>query len=168
MLYFAYGSNMSITRLRGRVSSARPVTTATLTGHALRFHKIGRDGSAKCDAYPDGNPGHSVAGVVYAIDDAEKPALDRAEGVGNGYAEKEVTLVTQSGEIVHASTYQATKTDPGLRPFHWYRYHVLRGARENHLPETYVRRIEAVESVADPDPQRHEREMAIYDTPAGR
>ena len=50
MLYFAYGSNLSSARMAARVPSARVVARAQLPGHALRFHKVGRDGSAKCDA----------------------------------------------------------------------------------------------------------------------
>ncbi len=51
MLYFSYGSNMSSRRLLSRVPSARFITSASLPGHALHFHKKGLDGSAKCDAY---------------------------------------------------------------------------------------------------------------------
>ena len=68
----------------------------------------------------------------------------------------------QAGRIVTACTYYATHIDPGLRPYHWYKHHVLSGARDHGLPELYLRRIEAVAAVADPQPERHRREMAIY------
>jgi hypothetical protein len=50
MQYFAYGSNMSLRRLRTRVPSAVKLGNATLFGHQLKFHKRSQDGSAKCDA----------------------------------------------------------------------------------------------------------------------
>ncbi len=37
-----------------------------------------------------------------------------------------------------------------------------RGARENGLPEEYIQMIESIESDADPDNIRHERELAMY------
>lgn len=49
--YFAYGSNMLTERLIARTPSARPVGTSLLPGHRLTFHKRGRDGSGKCDAF---------------------------------------------------------------------------------------------------------------------
>jgi hypothetical protein len=57
MLYFAYGSNMSVSRLVARTPSAQPLGRCALRGHQLRFHKVGGDGSAKCDAFHTGNSG---------------------------------------------------------------------------------------------------------------
>jgi hypothetical protein len=36
---------------------------------------------------------------VYEIDTADRPALDRAEGFGDGYAEKCVEVITDSGAL---------------------------------------------------------------------
>lgn len=55
MKYFAYGSNMSLLRLWQRVPSAVRIGVFTLQGHQLRFHKLGKDGSGKCDAYQTNN-----------------------------------------------------------------------------------------------------------------
>jgi hypothetical protein len=52
VVYFAYGSNMSTARLRERMPSCKPLGTATLPGHALRFHKRSTDKSGKCNAFP--------------------------------------------------------------------------------------------------------------------
>ncbi|HEB96805.1 MAG TPA: gamma-glutamylcyclotransferase [Sedimenticola thiotaurini] len=166
MLYFSYGSNMSSRRLLARVPSARFVTVAVLPGHHLLFHKIGRDGSAKCDAAVAGG-GQRVIGVVFDIAAREKPLLDRKEGLGNGYEQKWVRLTGAGGDPLEAVTYYATHTDPALRPFHWYKSHVLLGAREHRLPAAYVARIEAVEAIDDPDGERHRRELAIYADMAG-
>lgn len=163
MLCFCYGSNMSQRRLQARVPSARFVAVAELPAHRLRFHKSARDGSAKCDAEETGKPEDRVIGVVFEIDDDEKPDLDRHEALGRGYDEKQVELTTGEGAL-GAWMYYATRINKSLKPFHWYKNHVLIGARENGLPADYIAQIEAVESIDDPKRKRHDRELAIYRT----
>ena len=147
-LYFAYGSNMSTARLTARTPSARVVGRGRLPNHALRWHKRGRDGSGKCDvAFAGARSTAVVWGVLYRIDCAEKADLDRIEGLGVGYDEHEVVVVTEAGEIA-ARTYVARPgaVDPALRPRQWYKAHVLAGAREHGLPAPYVEMIERVEA----------------------
>ena len=152
---------MSLARLQDRVPSARFVAIATLAGHRLRFHKISKDGSGKCDAEETGNPKDRVIGVVYEISDSDKPALDRKEGLGSGYDEKEVD-VSANQERLTALMYFATRKDNQLSPYRWYKEHVLVGARENALPSEYIAQIEAMEAIDDPDTGRQDRELAIY------
>lgn len=163
MLYFSYGSNMSSARLLARVPSACFITTATLIEHELRYHKRSADGSGKCNAFQTGNPNHQVLGVVFEISAAHKPDLDRYEGLGYGYEEKEVTLINSSGQEIIAYSYYATQIDHALKPYHWYKHHVMTGARENGLPEFYVNEYLNIESIADHDQERHKLEMAIYE-----
>ena len=154
---------MSSRRLLSRVPSASIIGTAILTHHELRFHKVSnKDGSAKCDIMETGMRSHSVIGVVFDIPESEKPQLDEAEGLGNGYETKDVAVEMHSGIIIEAYTYYATHIDPSLRPFHWYKQHVLTGAMEHGLPASYIRLIDAIVSDADPDTARHERELSIY------
>jgi gamma-glutamylcyclotransferase (GGCT)/AIG2-like uncharacterized protein YtfP len=162
MLYFSYGSNMSSRRLLSRVSSAEFVTTATLAGHALYFHKKGRDGSAKCDAFETKFEKDAVHGVIYEITESHKAVLDRIEGLGQGYWEKTVELVSPSGQMLVAYTYYATRIDRTFKPYHWYKHHVLAGALEYDLPAAYVDKLRKLESIEDYDPLRHAIEMAIY------
>ena len=163
MRFFSYGSNMSISRLLDRVSSASKLGAAILTQHQLKFHKVGRkDGSAKCDASETGDPEHVIHGVVFQISKADKSKIDREEGLGHGYEEKDVLVQMRDGSIVQAFTYYATNIDSNLKPLDWYKEHVMRGARENSLPEEYIRRIEAIDSIRDKDAQRREKELAIY------
>lgn len=162
MLYFSYGSNMSVTRLKDRVPSAKFVSVATLYEHDLMFHKISKDGSGKCDAYKTNSENHRVIGVVFEIAESKKAELDRKEGLGYGYDEKVVELAAQSGDTIKATTYYAIKIDSGLKPYEWYTHHVLTGAKENGLPCEYVEKIESVESISDPKSERHEKEMVIY------
>lgn len=164
LTYFAYGSNMSSRRLKARIPSARVVGTGHLPGHRLAFHKFSHvDLSAKCDAHPSGDPEDRVYGVIYSIAAIEKPRLDSVEGVGNGYEEKEVLVQTEAG-TVRAFTYAATRIDPSLKPYLWYKEHVLRGAREHGLAPDYLGFLNAVQAIPDPDRERHFRELSIYDS----
>ena len=163
MRCFAYGSNMSSRRLLARTPSARFLGVAHLHGHRLKFHKYSRvDGSAKCDARYSGVPADRVIGVLFEIDASEKPMLDRAEGLGAGYEEAEVAVRRGNGEIVLAQVYVATDIVVDLRPWDWYRAHVLAGALEHGLPDDYVDAIRAIPFATDPDAPRRRRELAVY------
>jgi gamma-glutamylcyclotransferase (GGCT)/AIG2-like uncharacterized protein YtfP len=163
MLYFAYGSNMSVARMHQRIASAHTLTRAVLRGHRLAFRKVGRDGSAKCDAVPSVRPGDLIHGVLYRLAAHDKPVLDAHEGLGRGYAERRVMVLQIDGTHCAAFLYQATHVDDTLKPFGWYREHVLRGAREHRLPAAYIAAILSTETREDPDLERHRREMALYD-----
>ncbi len=160
MLYFAYGSNMSTPRLGSRLGMVRNVDVAELAGYRLAFHKVGADGSGKCDAFRTDRPDDAVIGVLYDMDADQKPVLDACEGCG--YVARQVRLSLRSGARIAAFTYCAAHIDDGLKPFGWYMQHVLRGATEHGLPADYIRRIRAIEAMADFDLLRHAREMSIY------
>lgn len=153
---------MSVKRLQSRISSAQKIEVAKLYKHDLRFHKVSKkDGSGKCDIFETNDTEHFVIGVVYKIDPLEKPMLDKFEGLGYGYEEKQIS-VEMNRDIVSAFTYYATNIDQDLKPLHWYKEHVLRGAHENGLPGCYIKKIEMVESIDDIDRERHKREVEIY------
>jgi gamma-glutamylcyclotransferase len=163
-LYFAYGSNMSLARLRapGRAPSAERVGAASIARHRLVFDKVGRiDGSGKADCERSGAAGDRVHGGLFRIALEERAALDRAEGAGAGYEAREVEVRTAAG-TVRALCYFATRKDPQLRPYGWYIEHVLVGAREFALPPDYIRAIEQIASLPDPDAGRDARERAIH------
>lgn len=168
LLYFAYGSNMSTPRLQSRIGTVRRVAVARLAAHSLRFHKRGRDGTAKCDACYTGQTADTVHGVVFAIPAHMKPQLDAFEGLGSGYALKHVTVAAADGTGYRAFTYCATDINPQLRPYLWYREHVLRGALEHGLPPEYVEALRRVATLDDPDPRTTARELAVYTATPGR
>jgi hypothetical protein len=154
---------MSVPRLAGRVPSARYEGTGFLYGHKLAFHKVGRkDGSGKCNAYETGNAEDYLAGILYTIDPDHRNLLHTIEGVGAGYEVMHVDITTPSDTSVSAFTYYATKIKHDLKPFHWYKHHVVFGARENNLPAEYVDQIISVESIEDPDDERALQELSIY------
>jgi AIG2-like family len=161
--YFAYGSNMSLPRLRGRIPGAERLGVFTLFQHALKFHKVGRkDNSGKCDAHCTGNPDDFVIGALFEISDSEKLALDKVEGLGLGYKDKTVQLSDGQGGVIEAVTYYATHIDPSLQPYSWYLYHVAYGAKETGVPAHYLRAIESTQSIEDHDRSREAIERAVY------
>ncbi|MFC6669342.1 gamma-glutamylcyclotransferase family protein [Marinobacterium aestuariivivens] len=162
LLYFAYGSNMAVERLRARVAEAERLSPGLLQGHSLRFHKIGRDGSAKCDAFETGNAPDRVHGVLFHIERRSRVWLDRAEGLGMGYDIREVEIQLDSGERLTAFTYCASLIDPRLHPFDWYLEHVLHGARQACLPPDYIEALLRQPCIPDPDTERAALERAIY------
>ena len=135
-LYFAYGSNMSSTRLRDRIPSARAVGVAHFAGHALVCNKRGKDGSGKANLVERVDA--SAWGVVFEVGAGDWPALDRFEW---GYERASCEVVIERSAVV-VQTYHALTPEPeSIAPFDWYRDHCLLGAREHALPSEVVDEI---------------------------
>jgi hypothetical protein len=151
--YFAYGSNLHPARLRARVPSAELVEVAVWPDRMLRFCKRSEDGSAKCTLLPQ--IGSRAFGAVYRLDAADKPMLDRIEGLGCGYDEQWQGLPLSDG-VVRVFHYCAAEDylDHALQPYDWYKQLVLAGARYHGFPDPYIRGIEQAASLEDPDPER--------------
>ncbi len=161
--YFAYGSNMSLKRIKKRVPSAKPIGAGILRCHRLEFHKKSKDKSGKCDIVLS-SAADVVWGRVFHINSKEKETLDCYEGLGRGYFEKYVTVELDCGSTVRAVTYYANpkKTKLGLKPYAWYKRHVLKGVKEAHLPPEYIKRIKAIYAKEDRCKERAARELKIY------
>ena len=153
---------MSSKRLKSRIGSAKMIGIGILHNHRLEFHKISiKDQSGKCDVVA--SESDIVYGVLFEIDKEQKIKLDELEGLGKGYAEKAVAVeLIESGEIICAVTYYATRKDPKLKPYTWYKKHVLAGASEVGLPASYIACIKNVEADKDPDKKREAKELRIY------
>jgi len=151
------------------VSSAVLVATAFTLGRRLAFHKVGQDGTAKCDAPLSDDPAARVFGAVYAMDASCMSALDRIEGRGKGYEREQVQVVTAQGPLdAFAYLAEDAHIDPGLEPFHWYKCLVVEGARHHGFPESYVQAVAALASVRDPERDRAARNLAVLDAGHGR
>lgn len=161
--YFAYGSNMSNSRLSERVPGAVALGCHILPHHDLRFHKSGKDGSGKCNVFYTGEDKDIVYGTLFEISRLEKTSLDKIEGLGYGYDEKNVIVFAADGSSLEAMTYAAIRIDEHLKPYSWYLNHVLVGAREIPLPDEYIeRKISAIASIEDADKERDARERALH------
>lgn len=161
MLCFAYGSNMSSQRLAARIP-ARFVTTALLPAYRLAFHQQGDDGSGKCDIVPASDQS-AVYGVIWEVASHHKVTLDCYEGLNAAYDETWLTVTDLAGDgQFEVQAYVGKITSIGMRPYSWYKHHVLAGAREHRLPAAYVRALERIDARIDPDTERHAREMVLH------
>ncbi len=135
--YFSYGSNLKISRLRGRVPSARPEGVARLPGYRLVCDKRGADGTGKANLRVD--PTAEVWGAIYSLDPSDWPDLDAHEP---GYERIEVE-VSWLGETLCAHTYLSSLTTSDPIPFAWYKRLIVEGAREHALPDEWIRVLDA-------------------------
>ena len=162
VFYFSYGSNMSLRRLQHRISEVQVISVGLLEQHTLEFHKKSNDGSGKCDAYYVGDPKASVYGVVFEVTNSQLLLLDKYEGLGKGYEQKAVQITTQNLGTISAVTYYATDIDSSVKPYEWYKEHVLKGAKEHNLPKDYINKIREMNAISDPNTKRHHEELIIY------
>jgi len=162
LYYFAYGSNLHPVRLTERVLSAQLLGVTELRHYRLAFQKRGWDGSSKCNLVHTGHESDGIHGALYQIDADHKPALDVFEGKGNGYDDSQLT-VELHGKDYSCFTYfaQMSHIENGLMPYHWYKELVVLGARHLQCPDAYVRSIESIESVEDPNPARNQENGSL-------
>lgn len=131
--YFAYGSNLSQSRLEKRIGKVKHLGIATLKNYTLTFNKKGKDGTGKANIEPRQNS--LTFGVVYQLTNAQLDKLDSFEGAPHHY-ERKITSCNQDGSSIEAITFVAKdnwKTSKPLHPSKEYLNHILQGAIENHL-----------------------------------
>ena len=153
-LYFGYGSNMLTKKLKDRCPSAVKIDVCRTKEYTLKFHKVSSDDSGKGDMAKAESETDELYGVAFSIDKSEESNLDGAEGYGYGYDKKEIDVEGITKGPLRVWTYYATNIDPELKPYHWYKRQTVEGARENGLPEDYIKKIEDFESIQDMDEER--------------
>ncbi len=143
--HFAYGSNMSTSRLRARCPSAMVRGVGFVRGRKLLFHKRGMDGTGKANAFATKDDDDILWGVIYETLLSEKENLDRCESLGVGYEHATVEVQVAS-RTVTTFLYQAIadRIDNSLVPADWYHSHVINGAIEHGLPLEYHAMIASV------------------------
>jgi gamma-glutamylcyclotransferase len=161
-LYFAYGSNMLTSRLRGRCKTARPIGRAWADAYDVAFSKKSADGSGKATLIPM-PVGHRHYGVMFEIALSELDALDRAEGAGHGYERIDRFPVTLIGSdpAEHVITYRASAVDPILKPYDWYLVLVIHGMIEHDFDPAQIACFRNVSYSNDPQPARKSRLEAL-------
>jgi gamma-glutamylcyclotransferase len=142
--YFAYGSNLSQDRMRQRTGAVPPARSAWLNHYRLSFN-LHAGGAIYANIVPC--PQSIVWGATYWISDEMIKALDGYEAVAMGhYRRSRVEVETENGEQLWAETYIGGDRFVGEEgtPSKAYLQLILAGAREHDLPESYVRRVEAI------------------------
>ena len=138
-LYFAYGSNMSATRLAERLGEARPLGRAQLAHFELAWNKPGADGSGKANVCAQ--VGSATWGVLFALEEREWPRLD---GFEPGYARESPVVRDDAGRERSAQLYRWRRDTPNRPPTPEYLALVVAGAREHGIPEAQISRIESI------------------------
>lgn len=147
-------------RILERTPSAVFVTIGHIQRRRLTFNKVSTDGSGKCDIEQTDKDTDIVYGVIFRVSVKERPALEKAEGVGKGYDEQTVEVKTSEG-TEQAITYIATRKEQLLKPYHWYKALVVCGALEHSLPDNYVEWLRTVPSKEDFNVERRAKNEAI-------
>ena len=132
-LYFAYGANMDAAAMALRCPVSRLIGGGSLPKH--RFI-IMREGYASVVR----DPRHTVWGVLWDLDGADIPALDRYEGVAGGLYTKAALAIRSAEGVKRALIYRGCSTAPG-RPRPGYLDAVLAAARAAQLPPAYLREL---------------------------
>ncbi len=158
MKYIAYGSNLHPHRLQRRTPSAQLVGTAKLSQWSLKFHqRCDGDQSAKCNIIPSAHDCVHVA--IYELALSEVPSLDRFEGLGHDYDRCEFTLADYGECFIYLAT--PARIDGTWKPYTWYRDLVLLGCEFHGFPADYVKSIQSVPALDDPDPARNRQQMEL-------
>ena len=146
MKIFCYGSNMSSERITERCSSSSFISRASVIGWKLLFNKRSKDGSGKANLVWTGDES-LVWGVIFDISEDQKSILDKFEGLGWGYDELKLLVISDLGEEIECVCYIATDDkylEKSLKPHEWYKEFCLVGAREHNIPQDYILMIEGV------------------------
>jgi len=161
MLYFAYGSNLLVERLRLHAPSARFAGIGALAGWKRSFRLRSQDGSAKCDAVHDARSGQ-LHGALYDLTAMERECLDAWEGLGSMY--RRLNAVVQTGGIeaeVFFYVGNQSHVDHSLRPYDWYVASLIAGVRRHQLPASIETELAETVCWKDPDPERADRNWAL-------
>lgn len=147
MLYFAYGSNMSLEQMNKRITEEggtfSVVGRAILRDFELRFNKASSRDASSGFANAVEKPGSVVEGILYEVDEKGMSLLDAFEGVpGRHYQREFLQVETPEGLKVEACVYVACpdKVREGLKPARGYLERLLEGRA--FLSQEYVRWLE--------------------------
>ena len=129
-----------------------------LPDYQMLFNEDSSDGSAKANI--EFVKGKKAWGRVYGMSAEQKLILDGYEGLGESYRLDWFPVGSDCELKVFA--YLALKTSDDCISYHWYLYHVLRGAREGGFSKAVLDKIQSARFQIDPDSERSKKELSIY------
>lgn len=126
--YFAYGSNMSVSRMTERGVTPFSITHGILNNYVLKFNKKSSKGDWSF-ANIEESEGDTVEGVIYEISESQLEKLDKFEGAPVHYRRERID-VTSGGEKTECIAYIAQKDYivEGLKPTDDYMKFLVEGA----------------------------------------
>lgn len=138
--YFAYGSNMSQSRLERRVGKVINLGHNKLSGVKLTFDTFNGCANIRNDQR------FEVHGVLYKISYVQLKILDIYEGVPIFY--QRVLGFTNLGKVKYSSYFYVNPNNISVNqqnnPTIQYMNYLITGAKENHLPEDYIKMLEQI------------------------
>jgi len=141
MYYFAYGANMLRETIEKRVMNVNKKVikkgTAILDKFEIVFNKPSSRGKFVFSNIRE-NQNKFVYGVVYELTEDQLKELDKRE---KGYIREKKKVKLTNGDEVEAYVYIAKETKEGLKPLEIYVKDLIKGAKENNLPENYIKEI---------------------------
>ena len=142
-LYFAYGANMDRAAMAKRCPRSRPLSAALMMRRRLAVMREGW-----LTVTPDSHG--RVHGVLWDLALADAPALDRFEGVAEGFYVKAIAPVIAPEGPRRALVYIGANAGPG-RPGEAYLRETLAAARDWRMPREAIEALERLVRQAAPD-----------------
>ena len=139
MYYFAYGSNMSHSRMHQRCPSSKFLKRAYLRKHNLVFDGYSADWNGAVANIVE-SPNETAWGGVFEINEDNLAALDCYEGYPKKYNRRRVTLKEDEGKEFKAFLYYRPLKELGS-PSNDYLNKIIEGARDCGLPNEYKNKI---------------------------
>lgn len=153
--FFSYGSNMLYERIKERVETVEFICKYELKGYRLLFNKRSKDGSRKANIQKTSVDNDSVWGVIQKIALADKPKLDKYEGLGNGYVYMNFNeWVDDEYRTIHSYIALETEYLNEGAPYEWYLKFIMAGAIQNSFPSEYIAQLKRIDSISDMNEKR--------------
>lgn len=145
--YFAYGSNMSATRIHDRCPGVQNRRRATLPDHRLVFNKATNDFDGSASANIEPAQGEQVEGALYTVAERDLLRIDQIEGHPRHYTRRLHAVQEADGTKRIAWVYHATPeyVRDALKPRRRYLEHLL--AAKDLLSKTYQDQLEATKTI---------------------
>ncbi len=126
MLYFAFGSNLHVPRMRVRCPGAVPLERAWLIDHRLAFRSRG-GGSGVATIVP--TEGRRVPGGVWRITERDLEALDQYEGHPRLYRREIMTVEAERAGPIDVLVYVMNEPNYDAPPHSLYLACIVEGLR---------------------------------------
>ena len=152
---------MCLGRMQRRVESLKFVAVGVLADFSFIINKLSKDGSAKGNITAD--QGGRVFGVMYSLSETDLDALNKWEGLGDGYTLRKDLKVHDLDGHQFDQPVLVYIADPrylvdGVWQYSWYKRHIVEGARHHELPADYIEWLGSHPAAEDPDRLRDKQE----------
>ena len=147
-IYFSYGSNMDINRIKKRTPTSQKITIGTLENYNLVFDMIGTKGEGKGGgvANIEKQENSEVYGVAYYINDNESKVLKSLE-ISMGYSTLEHNIHTKRYGYIKCWMFRRDNSKENHIPNKAYINFIITGMNENKFPEEYISKVKSIGKV---------------------